>query len=83
MAVNDSESMNMSFALGSVDSTYVSLTPDRKNVENPPVDRLTWPTYGQAERHIDPPHLEAHLQHAMRPVERKVASGPGVGEARF
>ena len=81
MAVNDSESMNMSFAQGTVDSTFIALTPDRKNVENPPVDRLTWPTYAQAERHIDPPHLEAHLQHALRPVERKVR--PGLGEPRY
>jgi hypothetical protein len=75
MAVNQFESMNVNFAQGTVDSTYIQLTPDRKNVENVPVDRLTWPTYGQAERHIDPPFLEAHLQHALRPVERKVVPG--------
>ena len=71
MAVNDSESMNMAFVQGSVDCTYIQLTPNRKNVENPPFDRLSWLTYGQAERHLDPPHLEAHLQHAMRPIELK------------
>jgi hypothetical protein len=73
MAVNNSESMNMEFAQGSIDRTYIQLTPDRKNVENPPVERLAWPTYSQAEKHQDPPHLEAHIQHAVtRPVERKV-----------
>jgi hypothetical protein len=81
MAVNDAESMNMAFAQGTVDSTYITIVPDKKNVENPPIDRLTWPTYAQAERHIDPPFLEAHLQHAMRPVERKVR--PGIEETRF
>jgi len=77
MAANDSESMNMAFAQGTIDSTYIQLTPDRKNVENPPIERLTWPTYRQAEAHLDPPHLEAHLQHALRPVERKVRGGFG------
>jgi hypothetical protein len=72
MAVNEFESMNVAFAQGSVDSTYIQLTPNRKMVENPPLDRLTWPTYLQAERHIDPPFLEANLQHAMRPVENLV-----------
>lgn len=73
MAKNESESMNSSFAQGTVDNTYIDLTPNRKMVENPPVDRYTWPTYAQAGRHIDPPFLEAHLQHALRPVERKVS----------
>ena len=60
MAANSFESMNMEFAQGTVDSTYIQLTPDRKNVENPPIERLAWPTYRNAEAHIDPPHLEAH-----------------------
>ena len=81
MAVNDTESMNVAFSQGSVDRTYIQLTPDRKNVENPPMDRLTWPQYRQAERHIDPPFLEAHIQHSMRPVEYKVRGR--VEETRF
>ena len=81
MAVNDSESMNLAFAQGTVDRTYIQLTPDRKNVENPPLERMAWPSYGQAESHIDPPFLEAHIQHSFRPVERKVR--PGVEETRF
>lgn len=72
MAVNSYESMNEAFAQGSVDRTYIQLAPDRKNYENYPYERLTWPTFRQAEQHIDPPHLEAHLQHALRPVENKV-----------
>jgi hypothetical protein len=73
MAANETESMNVAFAQGTVDSTYMAIAPDRKNVENPPVDRLTWPTYAQAERHIDPPFLEAHLRRVGMPVERKVS----------
>lgn len=81
MAVNSFESMNVAFAQGTVDRTYIQLTPDRKNVENPPFDRLTWPTYNQAERHIDPPFLEANLQHALRPIEHKVRGQ--VSETRY
>ena len=81
MAVNDSESMNVAFAQGTVDCTYIQLAPNRKNVENPPLDRLSWPTYNGAEKYIDPPHLEAHLQHALtRPVERKTRN---TGDPRF
>lgn len=72
MAANHDDSMNMEFVQGTVDSTYIQLTPDRKHVENPPYDRLTWPQYAQAERHIDPPHLEGHLARASLPVEYKV-----------
>ena len=81
MAVNSSESMNMEFAQGSIDRTYIQLTPDRKNVENPPIERLTWPTYRNAEQHADPPFLEAHIQHSMRPVENKVRGQ--VSETRY
>lgn len=75
MAVNDSESMNLAFAQGTVDRTYIQLTPDRKNVENPPIDRLGWPTYGNAEQHIDPPFMESHLRRSLLPVEHKVRTG--------
>lgn len=75
MAVNDTESMNLAFAQGTVDRTYIQVAPDRKNVENPPIDRISWPTYRQAEQHIDPPFMEAHLRQALRPTERKVRTG--------
>jgi hypothetical protein len=75
MAVNNTESMNLAFAQGTVDRTYIQLTPDRKNVENPPIDRISWPSYGQAEQHIDPPFMEAHLRRSILPVERKVRTG--------
>ena len=81
MAVNDRESMNMAFAQGSIDRTYIQLTPDRKNVEVPPTERLGWPTYAHAERFADPPFLEAHIQHSMRPVENKVRGQ--VSESRY
>jgi hypothetical protein len=63
-------SMSAEFAQGGVDSTYISITPDRGGViENPPYDRLTWPTYDQAERHIDPPFMEAHMRRRALPWE--------------
>jgi len=77
MAVNEVESMNLAFAQGTVDSTYITLAPNRKNVENPPIDRLSWPNYAQADKHIDPPHMEAHLRRGGLPTERKVANNTG------
>ena len=77
MAANDTNSMNAEFAQGAVDSTYIQLTPDRCNVENPPLDRLSWPTYRQAEQHVDHPFEEAHIRRAFHPVEYKTASAHG------
>ena len=72
MAVNDSRSMNGEFLDGSADNTYITITPDRGGVvENPPLDRLSWPTYRQAEQHIDYPHIEGHIRHGLKPVEHK------------
>jgi hypothetical protein len=80
MAKNQSRSMDAEFAQGSVDSTYIQLTPDRGAVENPPLERLTWPTYAQAGLHIDPPHLEAHMRRAALPGEHLTARGRlGIG----
>jgi hypothetical protein len=81
MAVNESESMTAEFVQGTVDRTYIQLVPDRKNVENPPTDRLTWPTYRQAEQHQDPPFWESHVRRSVLPVEHKV--GPAYGDARY
>jgi len=85
MAVNDAESMNASFAQGSVDCTYISIAPNRKNVENPPTERLTWPRYQHAEEWIDPPHFEAHVRASARPTERKTANSvdPRFGDTRY
>lgn len=63
-------SMDAEFAQGSVDSTYIQLMPMRGGVvENPPYDRLTWPQYANAERHIDPPFFEAHIRRNALPWE--------------
>ena len=70
---NQTRSEGAEFAQGCVDSTYIQLTPDRGNVENPPVERMDWPTYGQAERHIDHPFLEAHMRRAALPFEYTTA----------
>jgi hypothetical protein len=76
MAVNDSRSMNADMQQGTVDSTYISIAPDRGgNPDVIPVERLGQPQYRNAEKFCDPPHVEAHVQHALRPVERKTAFG--------
>jgi hypothetical protein len=36
---------------------------------------MDWPTYGQAERHIDHPFLEAHMRRALLPYEHLTAKG--------
>jgi hypothetical protein len=69
MAVNDSRSMNADFHQGVIDRSYIQLTPDRGVVENPPVDRLLWPTYQHAEMFDDNSHIEAAFVQATRPVE--------------
>jgi hypothetical protein len=82
MAKNESRSMGQEFAQGCVDETYIQLTPDRGGVvENPPIERLAWPTYGQAEQHIESPFLEAHMRRSQLPTEYKTASArfPHVG----
>ncbi len=81
MAVNNSRSMNADFHQGVIDRSYIQLTPDRGVVENPPVDRLTWPTYRHAEMHIDNSHVEAALVQATRPVE--LLKGGDSGDPRY
>jgi hypothetical protein len=76
MAKNESRSMGGEFAQGCVDETYIQLAPDRGGVvENMPVERMDWPTYAQAERHIDHPFLESHLRRSMLPQEHSTAKG--------
>jgi hypothetical protein len=75
MAVNDTRSMTADFHQGGMDETYIQLTPDRGNVENPPVDRLTWPRYERVEQHGDHGHFEALVRQSLRPIERKAAYG--------
>jgi hypothetical protein len=74
MAVNDSQSMNAEFAQGTIDRTYIQLTPNRCNVENPPVERLTWPAYRQVEQHRDFPFGEASIRRSILPMEYKTSS---------
>jgi hypothetical protein len=69
---NETRSMSAEFTQGTTDETYISITPDRGGVIGSyPADRLTWPCYGQAERHISSPMLETHLRRAGLPTERK------------
>ena len=74
MAVNDSRSMIADLHEGITDNSYMHLTPDRGNVENPPLERMTWPTYAQVEKHEDPPFIESHVRRAVLPKERRSAN---------
>ena len=80
MAVNSSRSMTADFHQGAIDETYIQLCPDRGVVENPPVARMAWPTYANAELHEDPPFWEGHVRRAQRPREVKTTHG---GDLRY
>jgi hypothetical protein len=81
MAVNNSRSMNAEFSQGHIDRSYIQLTPNRGVVEHPPVERLSWPTYRQAELHAESPFIEAHISRAGLPVEY-TTRGPGDSDLR-
>ena len=74
MAINNNESMNVAFSQGTIDNTYIALTPGRKNVENPPTERLGWPSYRGCEMYKDPPFREAHARRSVLPVEVKAGN---------
>jgi hypothetical protein len=70
MAVNQSRSMSADFAQGTVDSSYISIMPDRGGVLGDiPHDRLSWPSYGQAESHREPKFATDCSCHAGKDVE--------------
>ena len=72
MAVNSSRSMNQDFDQGTVDSSYISIVPDRGGVlGSVPTERLSWPTYQQAEQHVGDPFGHARAAKNARPVEIK------------
>jgi hypothetical protein len=83
MAVNSERSMLADFHQGVVDNTYIHLVPNRGNVENPPYDRMTWPIYGQAEKHVDPPFIEAHLARSVLPREARNGDQDPSGDLRY
>lgn len=75
MAVNDSRSMNADFHQGGIDNTYIQLTPNRGNPENPPIERFSQPQYRQAEQHSESPFYESALRRTTLPVENKARYG--------
>ena len=79
MAINNTRSMNADMHQGVIDRTYIQLTPDRGVVENPPIERLAWPTYANAERFADDPHIESRILRSMLPHEIKTT---GDGDTR-
>jgi hypothetical protein len=81
MAVNESRSMNGEFHQGIVDRTYIQLDPERGGVISvTQTERLTWPTYRQAEQHIDHAFWEVIADRGTLPRERKTADS---GDTRF
>jgi hypothetical protein len=78
MGVNQSRSMTAEFNQGIVDETYIQLTPDRGNVENPPTERYTWPQYRNVDQWPESPFLEATVRHATRPREIKTSGDSDV-----
>ena len=71
MAVNSERSMIADLHQGITDNSYMQLCPGRGCVENPPLERLSWPTYAQVEKHEDPPFIESHVRRAQLPRERR------------
>ena len=81
MAVNESRSMNGEFHQGCIDESYIQLMPDRGGVPSVvPVEKLAWPTYGQAEKLVDHPFWEAMVGRLHLPRERKTSDS---GDIRF
>lgn len=80
MAVNDSRSMNLELQQGSIDRTYIQLTPNRAVVENPPVERTEWPMYRNVELWPESPFLESHVRRSAHPREVRTT---GDGDTRF
>jgi hypothetical protein len=77
MAVNQSRDMSSEFHQGIEENSYMQLTPNRANVENPPLERLQWPTYGQVLLHRHDPMV------SRRPVSHEVhTSGTATNNRR-
>jgi hypothetical protein len=72
MAVNQSRNMSAEFHTGIEENSYMQLTPNRGGViENPPIERLSWPTYAQCLQHRDAADPFA----GRRPVAHEVHTG--------
>jgi hypothetical protein len=53
MAVNVSRSMNAELEQGLRDGKYMHLSPDWGVNSNPPIERMSWPTYKRVEQHTE------------------------------
>lgn len=74
MAVNQTRSMSADFSQGTIDSSYISIMPDRGGVIGDiPHDRLAWPNFAQAESHRIPKFATdcgCHADKHMEPYRR-------------
>lgn len=69
MAINASRRMNEELEQGIIDGRYMQLEPGWGPVPtaNPPVERLSWPTYKRVEAHREStfmPHVEQYESNA-------------------
>ena len=70
MAVNQTRSMSGDFAKGTIDSSYISIAPDRGGViASMPTERMSWPTFMQAEAHREPKFATDCGCHSGKAVE--------------
>lgn len=70
MAVNQSRSMSGDFNQGTIDSSYMSIAPNRGGVLGSiPVERLSWPNFAQVEQHKEPKFATDCGCHAGKYVE--------------
>jgi hypothetical protein len=77
---NETRPMTGEFHQGSIDCTYIQLTPNRGVVENPPIERFGWPQYQNVEQWPSNPFDEAHMNRAHLPREIKTT---GDGDTRY
>lgn len=63
-------SLNDELQQGVCDNSYISITPNRGEVENPPVDRYSWPYFAAVDLGRDDPFREARMQGPMRTPPR-------------
>jgi len=70
VAVNQTRSMSGEFSQGTIDSSYMSIIPDRGGVlGNVPTERMSWPIFAQVEQHRDPKFATDCSCHAGKYVE--------------
>lgn len=79
MAVNTSRNMHEELEQGLRDGKYMHLAPDWGVNTNPPVNRLSWPTYRQVEQHAECDCYEEITPREPAPAGGMYSTKRGVG----